>query len=152
MYHISRVWYLTLDCLTCEHIPCIACTTVGADLLSLESLHFVFWFSSIPKFTSKQLKKRSMSSMRQTLKAWRSKCLKRLLKVFLKMPTKLCAGGIIRKFAMQGHQGEEKATSTECYYTALHQKFTSKGRRRPDNTHDPNQSDCGGGSQHKEIG
>ena len=58
MYHISRVWYLTLDCLTCEHIPCIACTTVGADLLSLESLHFVFWFSSIPKFTSKQLKKK----------------------------------------------------------------------------------------------
>ena len=63
----------------------------------------------------------------------------------------LC-GGIIQKIAMQGHQGEEKATSTECYYTALHQKFTSKGRRRPDNTHDPNQSDCGGGSQHKEIG
>ena len=52
----------------------------------------------------------------------------------------LC-GGIIQKIAMQGHQGEEKATSTECYYTALHQKFTGKGRWRPDSTHDPNQSD-----------
>ena len=92
------------------------------------------------------------SKCKKKTNVMRSKCLKRLLKVFLKMPTKLCAGGIIRKFAMQGHQGEEKATSTECYYTALHQKFTSKGRLRPDNTHDPNQSDCGGESQHKEIG